>query len=198
MKFSKGFSLTELIVVVAIFIILTSVVLINQNRFSSTISIQNLAYQISLTIRQAQVYGLSVRGSKVGSVSTFDTAFGIQFNSATPTQFIFFADLNKDKKYILADDGLPISTFTLDSGSIKDVCTTSALIIHCFGSTGTNKITTADIIFQRPNPEAIISDDLSLVGDPGKSQIQITLQSAIKDKVQNIFVTRPGQIYVTN
>lgn len=197
---SLGFSLVELLVVVAIFIIITSVVLINQNKFSSNVAIQNLAYQIGLAIRQAQVYGLSVRGSNANGADTFDTAFGVHFDDSSKTSFIFYADSDSDKMYLEGNDVLE-STFNIDSGTISNVCTTDGSgNKNCFNSTpnGGTDIDSADITFKRPDPEAVIVNNLTPSSGPNDSKIEITVQSALKDRSQTIVVTSTGQIYVTS
>ena len=63
----KGFTLIELLVTVSMFIIITSVVLVNFPSFSSKISLDNLAHEVALAVRQAQVFGVSSREFGVGS-----------------------------------------------------------------------------------------------------------------------------------
>ena len=58
---SRGFSLAELIVSIAIFLFISSVVMVSQHNFGGKILITNLAYDVALGIRQAQVYGSSSR-----------------------------------------------------------------------------------------------------------------------------------------
>lgn len=53
----KGFTLIEFIVIISIFSIMASVALFNFNGFRSNIALGNLANDIGLTIRQAQVFG---------------------------------------------------------------------------------------------------------------------------------------------
>lgn len=88
-KNNKGFSLIEMLVVVAIFFILTSVTVFNYNSFDNNITITNLAYEIALSIRESQVLSLGVRG--VGG--EFNIRYGVYFNTTEDSQkFITFAD----------------------------------------------------------------------------------------------------------
>ena len=53
----KGFTLVELLVTIVIFVIITGVVLVNSNKFDSSVLLHNFTYDVALTIKQAQTYG---------------------------------------------------------------------------------------------------------------------------------------------
>src|SRR3989338_11714059 len=57
---ARGFTLIEMLVVIAVMAIVTGVMLANNGRFGGQVLLQNLAYDIALTLRHAQVYGISV------------------------------------------------------------------------------------------------------------------------------------------
>ncbi len=79
----SGFSFIELIIVVAIMALISSVVLFKQAKFSSDILITNMAYQVALAIRQTEVYGLSSkdRGTETGtSLTAFRAGYGVFFS----------------------------------------------------------------------------------------------------------------------
>lgn len=61
MKFkgNKGFTLIEFVVIISIFAIMAGVALVNFSGFRTNIGLNNLAHDIALTIRQAQVFGWS-------------------------------------------------------------------------------------------------------------------------------------------
>lgn len=93
-KQQKGFSLAELVVSIAIMTIITAIILFNQKQYNNDAAIQNLANDISLSLRQAQVYGVSVKEFSPGS-NEFTSAYGLSFNlttSGSNNAFIFFAD----------------------------------------------------------------------------------------------------------
>ena len=54
-KYNRGMTLVELIVVLAIFMIILGLTIFDYSSFKSTTTIQNLADDIALTIRKAQV-----------------------------------------------------------------------------------------------------------------------------------------------
>jgi prepilin-type N-terminal cleavage/methylation domain-containing protein len=205
----KGFSLVELIIVIAIFLVITMVVVFNQNRFSSDISISNISYQIALQIRQAQVFGTLVRDSGVEqSVPTdFDLGYGVNFfkNTDSSIGFSIFADADSDVpagdiygngKYEDESEDVNISTFNLSEGNaITEVCvfpnaeTDGGSCMDSAGGSGQ-----VDIVFRRPEPDAIISsDDIA-----GAQRAEIIVTSALRDRQKKITVRNTGQISVTN
>lgn len=148
----NGLSLVELIVVIGIFAAISLLVLVRFSNFNNIILTNNLAYDIALSIRQAQIFGINVRGIGSGGSTVFDTGFGIRFDSSNPSSYIFFGDINKDKQYQV--DEL-IEVFTLLGGNtITEICG-----IPTSGPdkcTSTGDITALDIVFTRPDPDADI------------------------------------------
>src|SRR3989338_6906440 len=58
---NRGFTLVELLVTLSLFVVLTTIVLFSQQKFNGSILLTNLAYDVALTIRQAQTFGVNVR-----------------------------------------------------------------------------------------------------------------------------------------
>jgi len=101
---NKGVTLIELLVVISIFTIITGISIFNYNNFNSYTSIQNLADDIALTIREAQSYAIGVRASD----NIFDTGFGVHFSinsnpdspySGSNDSFILFSDIDDNNIY---------------------------------------------------------------------------------------------------
>ena len=88
-KSQKGFTLVELLVSIAIFSVITTMAVFNNSQFNSSVLLTNLAYEVAISIRQAQVYGVTVRKNSAGS---FDSAYGIHFDMNTPTAYSLFED----------------------------------------------------------------------------------------------------------
>ncbi len=111
----KGFTLLELLFVIGIFSILTSIVIYNYGNFNNNIIVSNLAYEVALEIRQAQVYGLGVRGVSdsylPSDVDSFNTRYGVFFEvigGEKNAAFMTFADFypaNFDQDDIDSPDG---------------------------------------------------------------------------------------------
>jgi prepilin-type N-terminal cleavage/methylation domain-containing protein len=57
----SGFTLIELMVVLVVFVALTGIMISSQSKFDGTILLNNLAYDIALSIREAQTYGVNVK-----------------------------------------------------------------------------------------------------------------------------------------
>ncbi len=191
-----GYTIIELAVVVIIFILLTAVVLASNSRFGGNILVTNLAYEIGLAIRQAQVYGISVREFN----TSFTSGYGVHFDSSKSTSFLLFGDADGDKKYTAPAQGLPntelLEQYNIDPSSvttrgntIKNFCVTSTSTTLC--SSDGNGPTSLDIAFLRPNPDAIISTNLG----SGYESATITIESkAGQTRLIKVFNT--GQISI--
>lgn len=152
---SRGFTLIELLVVCAIVVIISSLILVDNNKFGGEVTLENLAYDIALTIRQAQVYGIAV--ANVGNNSNFSSGYGVVFSanyaSLNPPQYYLFADLQNNGIYnpsytpseeVQEEDlqqGYQVSQLCVISESNTTLCTPSEV----------------DILFKRPEPVAYIS-----------------------------------------
>lgn len=94
----KGFTLPELIVSCAIIALIAIVVTYNHRRFNGDLELTNVAYRIAVSIRQAQVYGISVREFDNGSGGRFDVPYGVSFYNTgggdSQKSYVFFADSN--------------------------------------------------------------------------------------------------------
>jgi len=92
-KISRAFTLIEMLFVLAIFGILTSVVLFEYANFNSQIIMNNTVYEVALTTRQAQVYALGTRQQE--GLEGFYNRYGVYFDlnkSDGDKNFIFFID----------------------------------------------------------------------------------------------------------
>lgn len=190
----KAFSLIELMVVLAIVTLITSIVLINHSVFNGGVVLESLAYEIALITRQAQFFSINVLGSNSGGTTTFDTGYGMYFTTNSVNswnkQFILFADLNDDGMYDVQDEEELIEVYNITRGNIiKDICINGNSIC------GREQ---AHITFKRPDPDAIIKTDLPADCGDGCSFVDIYVGSSnpkIKDKVIRISIT--GQISIS-
>ncbi len=177
----------ELMVSAGILVVISSLVLAQHSRFSGNLLISNLAYDMALTLRQAQVYGLSVREFGTGS-GEFDIGYGVHFDEATPTSYILFVDRDKNGVYGGVTENVEI--FTLRQGNtIQGFCATlSSGVEKCSGG----GFTTLDIVFVRPDPDANIRSDIA--GDLYESA-RVTVESR-QGVTRTIDVVATGQISV--
>jgi type II secretory pathway pseudopilin PulG len=156
-----GFTIFEIIIVVAVSVAIMSVVMANQSRFRRTLDLTNSAYETALAIREAQVYGTSVRGSP----GNFESGYGIHINKTTPGSFFLFRDRSPasnvgNGKWDAGLDTL-ISTYKFRGNVlISNFCRIgpSAGFDNCWKDLGVGQqIDTMDIAFQRPDPAAKLS-----------------------------------------
>ena len=174
----KGFTLVEFSVIISIFAVMASVALFNFNGFRSSVGLNNLAHDIGLTIRQAQVFGWVTQSSEVSGVLELSTgdpltgnpvryANGVYFPTATSSgtnpQFVLYqkADPRGLQNYVNTVDTIidtvtingPYTVETVLYGDTKsDLEITSAGMVPTAG--GVSPITDVSIAFSRPNPEA--------------------------------------------
>ncbi|OHA19497.1 MAG: hypothetical protein A2938_00300 [Candidatus Taylorbacteria bacterium RIFCSPLOWO2_01_FULL_48_100] len=195
----------EMLVVIALFTIITGAALANHARFGEGILATNLAYDVALSLREAQSYGLSVR--QASGSSTFDIGYGIHFKS--DTFFVFFADLNSDQKYDgTSVDGKCVNgteclkVYRLERGnSIASFCG----VLTSFGSLDCrNFITTGadilflDVLFKRPYPDAFIRTDLNGQEEERYQSAYVVLLSPKHRESRTVEVFQTGQISIKN
>lgn len=170
-------SYVELIVVLSIFSVMTSVVLFNYGEFQSKVDIKNLASDIALKVVEAQK--LSLSGKFPPPTHTplnpdmWKPSYGLFFDVSTAiakTSFIYFTDLNNDGFFEDSNCfGECLEKFDIKKGdSIK-----SLDVFYQDGSTASLNFLT--ISFKRPDSSAIIKSSPPL--NPGISYAQITIAS---------------------
>ncbi len=183
-RLSAGFTLIEMLVVVAIIVIVTSLALAKNSQFNNTILLSDTAYDISFSIRQAQVYGLSVReftGS--GISSTFSVGYGVYFSANTPSQYTLFVDIDRDHLYQNPPDAIEQSIILRNNYKIATLCGSRS-------GTETCDLSSLAVAFERPNPDTFMSS-----GGVAYDSVRLVLQARGGDtRSINIFTT--GQISV--
>lgn len=95
---SGGMTFIELVIVMGIFATISSIVLFNFTGFSTNVSVQNLAQDIALRIKNAQTAAISGKFN-VGFIAPNIPAYGMYFDITTPAnqkKFVYFADLDND------------------------------------------------------------------------------------------------------
>ncbi len=186
----QGFTLMELMVVFSISSLIGLMVITGYPDFASNIEFKNQVLDVAITIREAQVYGVSVKEAGVG---TFDVPYGVYFDMSTPGSYIFFADMNNNKIYDTVSDltiGQPI---VLKNGyTISDLCVKFPLgALDCYSDGIGLGVETLAIFFKRPEPDAIIKYGIS----SGYSFTTIEIQNTAGSK-KTMRVTNTGQISI--
>ena len=192
--FKRGFTILELTASITIFIILTSVVLINYPRFGEQLGLDLRAQDVALLTRQAQVFALGVRGTAFSAAPEFEQGvFGIYVTMVRPNQLRFFADrgdINQAYDAGLGDCGTVgsecVEIFNLTRGYIiSDICVYNISGEQC----GVSEL---HIAYKRPNPEAKIT----IGGIEEFSRAEIKLRSPRVSLTKEVAVYTSGQITV--
>lgn len=209
-KLIKGFTLIELIITIAIFAAMTTYLLAKYGKFNQSLLLTNLAYDVALTIRTAQSYGLNVKavGPNNAVNPTFNYPYGAHFNknSSTKSCFVFFVDTDENSTYEQSDGYCPgvtnpverISSYSIKRGSII-----SELLV-CVGEGGVGNVLcatpdTLDISFKRPDPAArIFANGVNTIGGSKLNYAEITLLANDGISEKKIIVRTTGQIAITN
>ncbi len=190
---SRAFTLVELLVVSAIIVLITGIVLVDHNRFGGNVLLQNLAYDVALSVRQAQVYGIAVQ--RFGA-STFSAAYGVHFDSSNPQNYVLFGDATTVNGMFdaSASPSELVQATTITNGfRITSLCAPSAI-----GSVETCGLSSIDIVFKRPEPDAYISvSGASGILNPINLQQQARVQFlSTKGSTMSVIVQATGQIAV--
>lgn len=185
-KKQDGFTLVELLVSIGIFAVVTSVAVANHTDFNGSVLLTNLAYEIGLSVRQAQIYGITVKGTALDATK-FDSGYGMRFDMSTPTRYYLFEDVTPPDHYCdMSECGASyenvVETFYIQRGNrISKICVDS----DC-------SPTVLDISFVRPNPDAYIR-----VGGVSYGKAEICVFSPIAGTKRKVIIESTGQISVS-
>jgi prepilin-type N-terminal cleavage/methylation domain-containing protein len=183
---SRGLTLIELLVVISIFALISLVILANHSRFNSSVLLGSLGYDIALSMREAQVYGLSVKQY----ANNFQVGYGVRFSGTS--SYTFFADTNANKVYDSGTDAI-VQVYSIGQGHfISRFCGVRASgAEEC--SNSPSPIDHLDIVFFRPDPDANISSNI--VGPYSRAKIVVGSPSG---ETRTVTIESTGQVSVTN
>ncbi len=177
-RFVRGFSLIELLVTIAISTLIASAVLVRFSAFDSVVILKTIAYEIALTLREAQVYAVSATGD---TAALFDSPYGVYFDTNAPQNYIFYEDSNGNLDYDGPSTDTILETYTMNPKyQISDLCVG--------GSCGQSDLSVA---FQRPEFDA------NLVPNGSSGSIVISLVDTPATTF-TVTVGNTGQISVTS
>ena len=166
-KNSKGFTLIELIVVMAIIAIMTGIVFANYRNSQQQLALQRAASKLAQDVRRAQEMAMASEAFE-GSIP--EGGYGVYFTIIEPDHYILFADANGDREY--DKDAIPKNELVEDIKIEKGV-SIKALSGESF-----------HIIFVPPNPDIYII--------PGPGMIELIAGS----KSRTIEINRAGLISI--
>lgn len=179
-------------VVITIFVIMTVVVLANLPAFQAKTSLDLIAQEVAITIRQAQVFGVSTRtfaGSQVG------VSHGI-FVEKNPPHLILFADADASGTDGTYDSGSGCGSDDTECRERFDFRGVTIERLELWGGASIldNDASSLQIMFQRPDVEAVFTPES--VGSDSVSSVKIILKSLRQpDATREVVVWNTGHIY---
>jgi len=179
---ATGFTLVELLVSIGIFTLITTVSVFNYSTFNASVALTNLAYEVALSVRQAQFYGITVKQS--ASSGGFDSGYGVHFTTANA--YTLFEDRDRDHIYDTTPEEA-LETYSIQKGNtISRICVVSTSV-DC-------SPTSLDLSFVRPNPDTFIVKN-GVAGVYYASAI--VCLSSPKGTYRKVLVEATGQISVS-
>ncbi len=177
--FNQGMTYIELIVVLSIFALMSSVVIYNYRDFQAKVDVKNLASDIALKIVEAQKSSVSGLLPASGyDPDTWKPSYGVFFNLSSNSfpinnnnAFIYFADLNGNRFF----DGTDCTDECLDYITVSKSTDRIDKIESYSGTTPTQISEPISITFKRPDSSAVFADSNGLL--TGFDYIQITIAS---------------------
>lgn len=216
----EGFTLTELLVVMGIVFMISTISLSNYNKFGRTIDLENTAYAVALAVREAQVFGINRLSDSLTGTGDIDLdtdisvgdpiPYGVYFNisvgspvSGTGRQgFINFVDVVNSNQVtesrLFNDNG---ATGNCSANSSSECLTTAAfggntyIYDLCAGPDETNctPVETLHISFKRPDPDA----EINVSSGDTRSYARITLGSTSDSQLfKSVAIGAAGQITI--
>ncbi len=182
---SRGFTLIELMITVGIFVFMTALIMAKYNNFYSGTIFKNMVYDIAITIRQAQSYGISVKADS--NSTSFNKAYGVNFSSAFPTKFTLYP-YSGDSNGLYAVDNVAEKAYTLKFGA--------SVYRKYAGSSPSNnvEVSVLDLVFQRPNPEAVICGTINSVMNCSYKYAKIVIK--LGEITRSIEINNAGQVSI--
>lgn len=208
----RGFTLVEMLVVLAIITIITAITLTGQSTFNRSLLLTDTAYTLALSLREMQTLGLSSRA--FGGVQ--NVGYGGRFTASPGTSYILFADTNRSSPTPLANcpagvvgaldakpgncvytasDGL-FQTYELTRGfRVTRICGTTPGVGGNRYCSDTSGLTALDVVFVRSNTtDAVITGQRA--GSEAYAKAEIYVTSPDGEVSRAICVSQVGQISV--
>lgn len=167
---SKGFTLTELLVVISIIILLSSIIFANYRAGEREFALSRSAFKLGQDIRRAQQMAMSAQEvGPAGARIVPRGGYGIYLNP--PTEIILFADCDNDRQYNAQGNicGAPPNQFP---ERVENIELERGVRIQSLSPSSPLNIT-----FEPPNPtvhlppsHATITITLSLEADPNRTR----------------------------
>ena len=211
-----------MMVVLAIITVITSVALVGQSDFNRTLLLTDTAYQMALSVREMQSFGLSSRRYISGAQDVQNAAYGIHVERDSPQEFILFADISNTPvpspslpNCITGTEDTPdekpgnclFDTDQTPDGTVETNRFTRGFFISEFCGYGgsddkycstdpSTPLESMDIVFVRSSTESAIH---AYRGSGWESLVsaEIYISSADETATRGICISRVGQVSIT-
>ncbi len=207
---ARGFTLFELLVVFAIITIISGVMISNQSSFNKTLVLANAAYDVALSIRNTETYGV---GSQT-NISGVNAGYGMHFVNGNT--FTLFADTYPSPSatncHGISSNGIDApdtlwGDCTYEAGSGKDVVVQNYTLGNgikitniCAYDSGESTwscsnagtLDSLDVVFARPNADTFMS--VNGAYSPSISKMCLTLSAPQGGASRFISVASSGSI----
>lgn len=136
-----GFTIPELLVVVAVIMLMTGLILPNWKSGEQSLALDRVAHKAGQDVRRAQE--LSMRAEAFTCTTGSISGYGVFFDQNTPTSYILFAECNGNNMYNDGVDGIVGGEgITLESG------------IEIFSLSPSEEVS---IVFEPPTPRVFVN-----------------------------------------
>lgn len=154
----KGFTLAEMMIVMAIIAVVGGIILFNYDSFRSNTTVNTVAQEMALTVRKAQSYALGLQTN--GILATLPVkGYGIRLESARPDQITFFTELAPSDNQFTSSSpscGTPVvgdeclEYYKIETGDIID-----KILVDSNDIKLTDPNSSVDIIFKKPTGDTV-------------------------------------------
>ena len=191
-KSQQGFSLLELMVVIAIFLIITAVVMTNIPSFGRRGALDLTAQEVAGCIRAAQTYGTSAKANEYSEIKPVGALLDEQDNKIT----IFF-------------DNDETNTFDDSSDKVIETCDLKgySFVLSGAGEEGDNGLDKVSVIYTPTSYQADTMSTLEPVFynnagdgdtplDTSRNFVEINIKSLRNEEHRCVYIYASGQITV--
>jgi prepilin-type N-terminal cleavage/methylation domain-containing protein len=198
----RGFTLVELMISIAIFLLLSTILVANYPETITRLTLANTNQNISLLLREAQV-----RGSAIDSVNSTRGGYGVYVSASSPSSLVLFGDtvdLSIERPY-----GIPIGNGIFDMVPINEtvtavtlpdrylvrkLCVGTGVPFEC-GDSHDPPIDSLTITYIRPNPMPVIYvNGTTTVNYPGACLELVSPKAPTAGHVSTVQVFGSGMI----
>lgn len=193
----RGFSLIELVISAAIMAIISAIVIVRFTAFDSSILLKSLAYEVAASIRDAQIYAVSIVNNSDG----FDYPYGMTFSTAIPKSYTFFRDTTGASEPIFnQSNSTTINKYEIGrSMQIVNLCVYKGNVDYCTvgGSHPSPSMNRVDILFRRPEYRAMFNGEILPLSPSEITSAKIILNSTTDAAEEwEVYVELLGQVSV--